>query len=198
MTVLAVIRHGPTASNAAGRFMGRADEPLSPEGRRVVAGWRLPPELAGFAAVASPLKRAQETALLLGLAAASEPALIEMDWGTWQGSTRQEMVARLGEAFATAEALGLDLTPEAGESPRQVQARLQSWLRTLSRPTVAVTHKGVIRALVALATDWRMLGPEPVALSWSAAHLFDVDQDGRVRVRRLNLPLAAQPCPPGS
>ena len=45
------------------------------------------------------------------------------------------------------EAAGLDFRPAGGESPRDVQDRLLPWLAGLRGPTVAVTHKGVIRAL---------------------------------------------------
>jgi broad specificity phosphatase PhoE len=189
MTLLAVIRHGPTAGNAAKLLMGRADEALSAEGRRMVADYRLPPELAGFEPVASPLRRARETAELLGLDAASEPALIEMDWGAWQGMTAAQLNHRFGESFAREERRGLDMSPPGGESPRQVQARLMPWLKTLSRPTLAITHRGVIRALLALATGWTMVETEPVRLARHAAHLFDIGADGRPAVERLNMNL---------
>jgi probable phosphoglycerate mutase len=73
-----------------------------------------------------------------------------------------------------------------------VQVRLQPWLARLGTsgtPTVAVTHKGVIRALLGLATGWDFLGKPPARLDWSAAHLFDVAPDGRLRIDRLNLAL---------
>lgn len=48
--ILAVIRHGPTEYNKAGRIQGRRDIPLSAEGRAVVARWQLPPRsIAGIA-----------------------------------------------------------------------------------------------------------------------------------------------------
>ena len=189
MTALAVIRHGPTAGNAAKILMGRADEGLSPEGRRIVAEYRLPKDLAGYAAVTSPLSRARETAAILGLAPTIEPALIEMDWGRWQGSTVTELNQRFGRAFAEEERRGLDMTPPGGESPRQVQARLVPFLTRLGGPTLAVTHRGVIRALLALATGWTMLEPEPVKLDRHAAHLFEIAADGNPKLVRLNLPL---------
>jgi probable phosphoglycerate mutase len=192
MTRLAVLRHGPTEANAAGVLMGRQDAPLSAEGRRQVAAYRLPEEFAGFAAVTSPLARARETASLIGLEAAIEPALIEMDWGRWQGMSRAELGRRYGVAFAGEERRGLDMTPPAGESPRRVQDRLRGWLARLDRPTVAVTHKGVIRALYALATGWTMIEKPPAKLARHAVHVFEVDQ-GHPRVDRLNLPLLEPP-----
>ena len=39
-------------------------------------------------------------------------------------------------------------------------------------PTLAVTHRGVIRAIFAEATGWDMRGKPPARLEWDAAHLF--------------------------
>ena len=86
--IVAFLRHGRTAWNDAGRMQGRADVPLSEAGRTQVRRWRLPASLAGAQFVASPLARARETAALLGAQpVAVDDALIEMDWGEWEGET---------------------------------------------------------------------------------------------------------------
>ena len=66
MTRLLLIRHGATAWNVAGRMQGRADIGLSPAGRAAVGCWRLPPGWDGARWLVSPLRRARETAVLLG------------------------------------------------------------------------------------------------------------------------------------
>ena len=196
MTALALIRHGATAWNEAGRIQGHADIPLSERGRQSLAGRGLPHELESAAWVSSPLRRAAETARLLGAGAVRiEPRLIEMDWGAWEGRTLAQLRAELGPAMRANEDRGLDFTPPGGESPRMVQARIASWLREVadtSAPTVAVTHKGVIRAVFALAVDWDMIGKLPARLEWMRAHVFALDNDGVPRVGCLNLPLTAR------
>ena len=193
MTRLALIRHGPTAYNEQGLMQGRVDEPLSAAGRAAVGGWRLPPELAGGDWVSSPLIRARETARLLGAGAPLiEPLIIEMDWGRWEGRRLSDLRAELGGAMADNEARGLDFRPQGGESPREVQARVAPWLASVGIQggiVVAATHKGVIRAIFALATGWDMTGKPPARLESAAAHLFHVDAQGRIRVERLNLAL---------
>ena len=188
-----MLRHGPTAWNAAGRIQGHRDEPLSADGRRIVQGWRLPPALAQHAWATSPLRRCRETAALLGhVDAAVEPRLIEMHWGDWEGRTLADLRQSLGPAMADNERRGLDFRPAAGESPREVQARLRPWLAAVAvaaRPTVAVTHKGVIRALYAAASGWDMVAAPPDALAWDKAHAFAVGQDGAAAVGALNIPL---------
>lgn len=111
--ILAVIRHGPTEYNKAGRIQGRRDIPLSAEGRAVVARWQLPPALnSGYSWVTSPLLRCRETAAKLGIPNAGiEAALVEMDWGDWEGRTLDELRQELGETMVKMEAKGLDLRP---------------------------------------------------------------------------------------
>lgn len=191
MTALLVIRHGPTDWNRAGRMQGRVDRPLDPAWcERVSPDW-LPPAWDGARCVASPLKRAMDTAHLLGLQPEPEPLLIEMDWGAWEGRTVADLRAELGEAMAANEARGLDFRPDGGESPRDVQARLARWLPSLAGapPTVAVTHKGVIRALYALATGWDMAKKPPQRLIDGCVHTFEVAPDGSPAVAELNIPL---------
>jgi probable phosphoglycerate mutase len=198
-TPLVLIRHGATQWNLDRRIQGRADPPLAPEGRAAVSAWCLPPELTAAQAgdwiwLTSPLARARETAALLSDRVAEvTPALIEMDWGAWEGRRLAELRAEGGAAMAAAEARGLDFQPPGGESPRQVQARLQPLLERLAataRPAVAVTHKGVIRALYALASGWNMTGRAPQKLRDGCAQRFLLGPDGALETDQLNLPLA--------
>lgn len=192
MTLIAFLRHGRTAWNAEARFQGRTDIPLSDEGRKALAGLRLPAELAGARCHVSPLVRARETASMLGLGDAVEPRLIEMSFGRYEGRTRDELRADPEEGMAANEAQGLDFRPPGGETPREVQARLAPWLDELAEAGgrhVAVTHKAVIRAALALAYDWPMLGRAPEKLDWSRLHLFRVEAGGRLAPERMNVPL---------
>ena len=192
MISVAVIRHGPTDWNEQKRIQGRADRTLSPAGRERVAGWSVPGEFGHFDWVASPLVRAVETAELLGLTCRAEPLLVEMDWGTWEGKTRDELIEHYGDEFENPAAKGLDLRPHGGESPREVRERVRRWLDGVverGRPAGAVCHQGVIRALMSLATGWNMIAKPPHRLDWASAHLFAAHEDGRVEVDRLNVSL---------
>ena len=187
MTRLALLRHADTAWSAAGRIQGRADVPILPQPK-------LAPEknsFTGFRIVTSPLSRCVQTAALLGAPdAAREPRIIEMDWGEWQGRTLAELREELGMAMAENEARGLDFRPSGGETPREVVERIKPWLRELAAAaidTLAVTHRGVIRAVLAEATGWDMRGKPPVRLDWHAVHVFTLDRLGRPSVERLNV-----------
>ena len=190
MTSLALIRHMPTVWNREGRLQGRRDTPLDPEAR---PDWRLPAELAGYRFLASPLRRARDTAALLGIEPQPDPRLTEMTWGEWEGYTLRDLRSTFAD-IDELEAQGLDFRTPGGESPRDVQNRVRPLLAEIAasgRPTAAVTHKGVIRPIFALATGWNMLGKQPCRLSWSAAHLFRLDLNGHPAIERLNLPLDA-------
>ena len=194
LTPLVLIRHGPTRWNAEGRMQGRSDQPLSDAGRAEVGRWTLPAEVSAYHWMTSPLRRARETAALLGHGNAEIVAeLVEMDWGEWEGRKLKELRQCFGAEMARMEARGLDFRPPGGESPREVQARLAPWLASFGaagRPAVAVCHKGVIRALAALALGWDMTGPPPEKLRAESAHRFRIDAAGRPAIDRLNLPLA--------
>ena len=188
MTLLALLRHAETAWNAERRIQGQTDVPLSDTGRARLRGARLPPACRGMRVVTSPLARCVETAALLGIPEAPrEPRLMEMHWGEWQGTTLEALRGSLGKSMQENEARGLDFRPPGGESPRDVATRVTEWMRELREPTLAVTHRGVIRAVLALATGWDMRGRAPAKLDWTAVHFFDVDAAGQPRVRELNV-----------
>lgn len=192
MTPLALIRHAPTEWNEARRIQGRADIPLSPRGREKAAGWSVPAEFHHFDWVASPLSRARETASLLGLTVTHEASIVEMDWGAWEGFSSAELAAKYGDEFLQRTARGIDLRPHEGESPREVRTRVAEWLKRVAaagRPTGAVTHQGIIRAAISLATGWDMINKPPHKLDWASLHLFNLTSAGGVEIARLNVSL---------
>jgi broad specificity phosphatase PhoE len=198
MTTLALLRHGPTAWNSQLRLQGHTDLPLSAEGRARVTGWRLPPEIAGFRWWCSPLRRARETAELLGETLTERPdiavelRLMEMSYGEWEGETLADLRQRHGEQMARWEAQGLDLRPPGGESPRDVQQRLLPWLAALAQEGgnhFAIVHKGVIRALYAMASGWTMERKAPDRLAYDCLQLLTLDAEGKPSVQALNVPL---------
>jgi len=193
----ALVRHAATAWNEDGRLQGTTDTALSPQGEADAKTWRLPAPADGWKRFSSPLQRARRTAELLQPAAevALEGRLREMSFGAWEGRTLAELRDTLGETFIAAENKGLNFQPPGGESPRAVMERISGWIAEVAasgEPVVAVSHKAVIRAVLALATGWNMMGRPPVRLDWRSAHFFHACTDGTVRLDRPNVALAPQ------
>jgi broad specificity phosphatase PhoE len=190
----AILRHAATDWNAEHRLQGLTDTCLSAEGEAQARTWRLPPPADGWRRLCSPLRRARRTAELLRPSApvSVDSALREMSFGTWEGHTIAELRLTVGERFLDAERRGLDFQPPGGESPRAVTVRLGRWITRVAEtgvPVVAVSHKAAIRALLALATGWDMMGRPPHRLDWHCLHYFTARADGSVSVDRLNVPL---------
>jgi broad specificity phosphatase PhoE len=153
-----LIRHGQTEMNSVGRFQGRLDSPLTPLGeaqaRRVGARLRsLSAELGGeWAIEASPLGRTRRTAQLiaesLGLSVRRHDArLTEVDFGSWEGLTRDEIVT-LRPDLMLSKAFFL-LNPE-GESYESLSGRVRSWMEeadAASENRISVTHAGAGRMM---------------------------------------------------
>lgn len=193
MIRVALIRHAPTGWNRDRRIQGQADTELSDEGRAMAQAWCLPPELRDFGWVTSTLARTRQTAALMGLQPESEdPRLNEMDWAEWTGRTLADLRAELGAEMAANEARGLDFRPVGGESPREVEKRLAAWLgerARLARDTGAITHRGVQRAALGLATGWDFLGKPPLKLARDTVLLLEIDDHGAATLGRTDLRL---------
>lgn len=193
MTLIALVRHGPTEWNETGIVQGRSDIPLSDAGRAKVAAWRQPDDISGFEWISSPLTRAVETArIMTGRTVPTDERLVEMDWSEWEGMNLPDLRAQLGNLMKAWEAKGLDFRAPGGESPREVQDRLQPFLAeraAAGRNTVAVCHKGVIRAMYALSVSWDMTDKAPEKLQDDCTHLFELAADGAPRPYRFNISL---------
>jgi probable phosphoglycerate mutase len=159
VTTLLLARHGETDWNREGRFQGHADPPLNDLGRaqaRELAD-RLERERLG-AIYASPLRRAYETAEIVGsahgLAVRSVSALREVDVGSWSGLTRPEIESRFPAGYRRWLDYGHgwdDGETYAELAERVVPALLAIAARDGAAPVLAVTHGGPIRAAVAHA-----------------------------------------------
>lgn len=200
MTRIAFLRHGPTDWNAQSRIQGREDVPLSADGAQKMQALRLPAPYDAARVYTSPLVRARDTAHAIKARGPhmADPDLIEMDWGRWSGETVAALRERLGDDFLENEARGLDFRAEGGESPRDVMARLSGFARRAcaqDENILAITHKGVIRAALAMGTGWDMKGRAPVKLAWQALHVFDARGDGSLTLVEANVMLKAVPAP---
>lgn len=140
------LRHGRTAENAAHRYCGSGDPPLSDEGRALLAGRRYPPADRYFS---SPSKRALETLrLLYGPVEADVcPDLMECGFGEFEGHTHEELAGQPAYETWIWDETG-DTAPPGGESRNAHTARAEAALSgILGKPferAVVVSHGGTI------------------------------------------------------
>jgi len=158
-TTIVLVRHGETDWNRDNRFQGHADPPLNDTGRAQARS--LASELSAqsyAAAYTSPLRRAAETAAILAdelsLEPVADPALKEVDVGSWSGLTRTEVEERFPAGFARWLDYGHGW--DDGETYGELGARVVSGLvRIAARhdggDVLAVTHGGPIRSALAAA-----------------------------------------------
>lgn len=173
------LRHGQTDWNASGRLQGRVDIPLNPKGRvqakrngGVLA--ELIADPTGLAYVASPMLRTRETMeiarSMLGLPQdgfATDERLIEIAFGRWEGRSWSEIDRDDADEVRARATDGFGYVMPGGESYAMVMQRVVAWLDSVTRPTVVVSHGGVMRCL-----RGRVLG-----LSDDAILHLDVPQD---------------------
>ena len=175
MKNIVFIRHAETEWNLMGLIQGHADIPICKEGEANAKKWKI--NLKDYTLWSSPLQRATRTAeIVFSKKPKIENALIEMNWGDWEGKKLSELRNKLGIKMIINENLGLDMRPVNGETPREVQGRVSNWLLSiynLGNNHVCVTHKGVIRSVIALSTDWEMKGKIPIKIENGKAYSFN-------------------------
>ena len=150
-----LIRHGESTWNREHRIQGQLDPPLSIEGRRQAE--LLASRLSGrrfIAMYASDLKRAIETAEVIGAAVGLEPVpvqgLREIYLGDWEGLRTEEITSQYPEAWSEwVEEPDWDVVP-GGEGAAAFEARVEAVLddihdRHPQGDVVVVTHSGVIQ-----------------------------------------------------
>lgn len=160
MASLLLTRHGETEWNATHRWQGRTGPPLNDAGRRQARVLAARLEGVGLAAVySSDAVRARETAAAVagprGLEIRRDERLGEVDFGEWEGLTRQEINERHADAFDAWDACKLS-RPTGGETDIEMAERVIEALTEIARrhphdQVLVVTSGGPIRAAQAHA-----------------------------------------------
>lgn len=164
---LLILRHGETEWNLAGRIQGAEDSPLTAKGRaQAAAQGRI---LAQFGVRdwdiwASPQPRALTTVQIALPARAADiqtdARLVEIRMGDWTGARRLDIAAAHPYLFENEGDLSWYDHAPGGEGLETLFARTGTFLATLQRPAVIVTHGITSRMLRCHA-----LGLEPGAFA---------------------------------
>ncbi|MHB1535603.1 MAG: histidine phosphatase family protein [Acidimicrobiales bacterium] len=193
MARLLLLRHAQSTWNAAGRWQGQADPPLSADGEaqaRRGALRLLAREEAPFSGVvASDLQRARRTAEILaeGLGMASpvlaDPTLREFDVGEWSGLTREEITTRWPGRLEAWDDTGT--APPGGEDRWVFARRARAAVTRIGAGApegarvLVVAHGGLIRSLLATLGGevWRV---DHLSGIWLRVDAGDLSPEDRV------------------
>jgi broad specificity phosphatase PhoE len=187
---IVLVRHGETEWSRDLRHTGRSDIPLTEKGRAEARILRSALAEWSFTRVlTSPLSRALETCRLAGLGDAAETtdALLEWDYGEYEGITTKEIRAGRPGWF-----LWRDGCP-GGETADQVGARVDPLLAKLKAEEGDVAlfaHGHLLRVLTA---RWLGLPPQDgalFALSTGTLSVLGFERETAV-ITRWNAPVAS-------
>jgi len=164
MTKILLVRHGHVAGISPERFRGRADLPLTPEGRRQAerTAERIRATWQPTAIYASPLSRCQDTGAAIGRPFGLKPialeGLVDIDYGKWQGLTPDEAKAQWSAEVDLWYRAPDEIKIPGGESLQEVRARVATALQNVcaAHPkdtVVLVAHDSVNRVILLHALD---------------------------------------------
>ena len=158
MTNIILLRHGETAWNIEKVFRGKAEVPLTVNGRKQaeLAAEYLR-DLGVQAIYTSPLERAVETAQpvarLTGMEAIPEEAFTGMDFGLWQGRPHREVQEEYPELFEKFHTTPAEMRIPEGETFQEVMDRGMKGLEMIrekhpDQTVLIVTHRVICKLLV--------------------------------------------------
>ena len=153
-----LVRHGETDWNRNARFQGQTDVPLSETGKMQAekVGERLADEHIS-ALYSSDLSRAYETAQTIArshnLEVRQDPALREINFGLWEGMSRDIIVGEHKDLYQQWLENPMETRTPDGENFFEVQQRALHSLRKIAEShqdetVVVVAHGGLIKAVI--------------------------------------------------
>lgn len=158
-TYITLIRHGETDWNSSERWQGFAPIPLNEQGAlqaQQAAPFLIPAKITRI--ISSDLLRARQTAAIIAeklqLPVEFDPRWREVNLGSWQGLSKDEIIAWDGERYEAFHAAGYDnrVFPN-GESQQDHLRRTAEALEEIPHHSpdqhiLVVTHGGSIRCVL--------------------------------------------------
>ena len=141
-----VIRHGEPEPQFSALLLGSLDAAIDPNWSFRSLVRRLLPD--DPIVVSSPLRRATETADLLGVAYTTDSRLREMGLGDWEGQSRTKLAVEHPEAFRPSGSVDIRYPFPGGEPLDELVDRVTGCMGELQLGVVdlVVTHYGTICA----------------------------------------------------
>ena len=196
MTKIILVRHGHVEGIHPPRFRGREDLPLTEHGRaqaqavarRIASKWQ-PAKI-----YTSPLSRCVATGGAIAAAckieAESIEQLIDIDYGTWQMKSHEEMAASEPALYAIWSTSPHLMRFPGGDSLQDLALRSADAFRLVlerhrDETALLVSHDNINRALLLQLADLPLSSYWRIAQDPCCINEIDV-QDGRILIRRIN------------
>lgn len=159
-----MLRHGRTEANKAGLLQGRLDQDLDDFGQ-IQADRSAAKILADGdvdVVIASPLKRAQQTAAAFAMPVETDERWIELSYGKYEGVPHADVPSEVWNTWLS----DFDFVPEGGESLATLDTRVRGACeelieRAATQNIVVVSHVSPMKSAVAWA-----LGTD-IGISWN-------------------------------
>lgn len=191
-----LLRHGQTSMNAdSNRYCGLTDVELTKLGKQQAVNTGLLLKDIVFDAVyASPLQRSKETARLLNLPneVQVDPSLTEIDFGSWEGKTREEFITQDPQSWENWNENPL-IYPAGGtgETAQSVIERVERFYKQakekhMGKNILIVGHNGINRIFLAHMLGMPIRNYRSILQENSCITLFTIDTKGEFQLQKLN------------
>ncbi|MFD1629885.1 histidine phosphatase family protein [Pseudopedobacter beijingensis] len=192
-----ILRHGETLYNADGnRYCGRTDIGLTEKGyeqaKKVCSQVK---DICFDAVYSSTLQRAKLTAQIASgkEEVITDERLIEVDFGLWEGKTREQFVAENAGVWESwDEDPFVSRAGETGETGKEVVERVDDFFKELLNKYPAgsnimvVAHNGVNRLYLAYKLGMSLRNYRKIAMQNSVLSLVTLEGAGELVLHKLN------------
>ena len=192
-----LVRHGETPWNVTGQYQGQADIPLSERGRAQAEALGKRFETIHVDEIfASPLQRAYDTARPISEATGRPihvvDALKELDFGQWDGHTKEENAELYGEAFTNyrIEPFHYPMSGEGTLNKAKLRVgaaieEIKETYRHTDKTIVVVAHGGILKLVIFYLMDMTSRLYRCIELDNTSLTVIDIEED-RCILRTLN------------
>lgn len=192
-----LLRHGETAYNADGnRYCGKTDIELTEKGVKQAQVLQQSLKDTRFEAIySSPLQRAYNTARIASNDSnlvIKDDRLIEMDFGAWEGKTREEFIAEAPALWKNwDQAPDINRAGGTGDTATDIVKRMDSFFTEIvakhaKGAVLVVAHNTVNRLYLAYKLGMPLRNYRRIAQENSAITLFNLDELGILSLLKLN------------
>lgn len=191
-----LLRHGETFYNADGnRYCGATDIGLTDKGiQQAHAAAEMLSNIQFDAVYASPLQRAFNTAKIASSCTdvVTDPRMIEANFGSWEGKTREEFVAENPELWNQwAESPDHTHAGGSGETAMEVVTRVDDFFNQMQKDhpngtILVVAHNTVNRLYMSWKLGMPLKNYRRLVQDNSTITIFNLDNEGEFSLHKLN------------